>query len=89
MTWADLANPVSPLGWNDGRMEAKRNQYGTLQQRLILTGLWFWMGLTGCQQPGFYPATSLPAEFDAPRVSSLQRVDFYRIPRTPGTTELR
>lgn len=88
MSRAKLGNGASPLGWNDGRMEAKQNEYGTLQQRLIVAGLWFWIGLTGCQQPGFYPATTLPAEYDAPRVSSWRNVDFSRLARTPGSSEL-
>ena len=69
-------------------MEATEYKHGRLHSLWIFAGWWLCVVLAGCQQAGFYSATTLPPEYDAPRVSSLQNVDFSRLARAPGSSEL-
>jgi polysaccharide export outer membrane protein len=46
------------------------------------------LAATGCHQAGLYHAGSLPPDFVAPRVSSLHNVDFSRLARSVGNSDV-
>ena len=56
-----------------------------LASLLVTAGI---LSAAGCHHGPLYPANSLPPEFMAPRVSSMQQVDLSRLARSVGNSEL-
>ena len=69
------------------RLPRRLLTFGLTLARFALMMLVVSLGI-GCTRGVLYDASNLPPQFMAPRISNLQNVDFSRLARTVGDTEL-